>query len=150
VDGARLRDRHTTQDTKKFPPPAGHRIRSTECIDRGWLRVACCKVLMSVVGQTEKKISVRAYVFRFALELGHRSMLRRDPFRPFLADFIEARVRLRERRPIKVCEGSIASVCGVTVVDRAVTQRWQRVGNYAVRFCPIASNCAFCSSLSVA
>src|SRR5450631_1665039 len=33
------------QDTKKFPPlhvnpPAGHRIRSTECIDRGWLRVA--------------------------------------------------------------------------------------------------------------
>src|SRR5260221_4961189 len=53
--GVRPRDRRTTQDTKKFPPlhvnpPAGHRIRSTECIDRGWLRVACCKI--SVVGQT--------------------------------------------------------------------------------------------------
>ena len=35
---------------QQIPPPAGHRIRSTECIDRGWLRVACCKVLMSVVG----------------------------------------------------------------------------------------------------
>src|SRR5260370_16417540 len=54
----------------------------------------------SALGQTEKN-SVRAYVFRFALELGHRSMLRRNPFRPFLADFIEARVRLRERRHIK-------------------------------------------------
>ncbi len=43
----------------------------------------------SALGQTEKN-SVRAYVFRFALELGHRSMLRRNPFRPFLADFIEA------------------------------------------------------------
>jgi hypothetical protein len=74
------------------------------------------------MGQTEKN-SVRAYVFRFALELGHRSMLRRNPFRPFLADFIEARVRLRERRHIKVCEGSIASVAGVTVVDRTVAQR---------------------------
>jgi hypothetical protein len=50
-------------------------------------------------------------------------MLRRNPFRPFLADFIEARVRLRERRHIKVCEGSIASVAGVTVVDRTVAQR---------------------------
>src|SRR5260370_35883880 len=57
------------------------------------------------MGQTEKN-SVRAYVFRFALELGHRSVLRRNPFRPFMADFIEARVRLRERRHIK---GSIAS-----------------------------------------
>jgi hypothetical protein len=76
----------------------------------------------SASGQTEKN-SVRAYVFRFALELGHRSMLRRNPFRPFLADFIEARVRLRERRHIKVCEGSIASVAGVTVVDRTVAQR---------------------------
>jgi hypothetical protein len=38
-------------------------------------------------------------------------MLRRDPFRPFLADFIEARVSLRERRHTKVYEGSIASVC---------------------------------------
>jgi hypothetical protein len=38
---------------------------------------------------------------------------------------------------------------GAAVVDRAVAQRWQRIGNYAVRFCPIASNCAFCSSLSV-
>jgi hypothetical protein len=79
-------------------------------------------MLMSETGQTEKN-SVRAYVFRFALELGHRSMLRRNPFRPFLADFIEARVRLRERRHIKVCEGSIASVAGVTVVDRTVAQR---------------------------
>src|ERR1700686_1975293 len=100
------------------------------------------------MGQTEKN-SVRAYVFCFALELGHRSMLRRNPFRPFLADFIEARVRLRERRHIKVCEGSIASVAGVTVVDRTVAQLRQRTGNYAVRFCPIASNSAFCSSLSV-
>ena len=77
-------------------------------------------------------------------------MLRRNPFRPFRADLIEARVRLRERRHIKVCERSIASVAGVTVVDRAVAQRWQWTKNYAVRFCPIASNCAFCSSLSVA
>jgi hypothetical protein len=29
--------------------PSGHCIRSTECIDRGWLRVACCKVLISVL-----------------------------------------------------------------------------------------------------
>ncbi len=30
-------------------------------------------------------------------------VLRRNPFRPFLADFIETRVRLRERRHIEVC-----------------------------------------------
>jgi hypothetical protein len=28
--------------------------------------------------------------------------------------------------------------------------RWRKIENYAVRFGPIASNCAFCSSLSVA
>jgi len=77
-------------------------------------------------------------------------MLRRNPLRPFRANPIEARVRLRERRHIKVHEGSMAPVAGVTVVDRAVARRWQWTKNYAVRFCPIASNCAFCSSLSVA
>jgi hypothetical protein len=81
--------------------------------------------------QTEKN-SVRANVFRFALELGHRLVLRRNPFRPFLADLIEARIRLGERRHIKVCEGSIASVAGVTVVDRAVAQRWQWMGSVSV------------------
>jgi len=71
-------------------------------------------------------------MFSAQLELGHRLMLRRNPFRPFLADLIEARVRLGERRHIKVCEGSIASVAGVTMVDRALAQRWQWMGNYAV------------------
>src|ERR1700732_4552070 len=42
--------RHQEIPAAACQPPAGHRIRSTECIDRGWLRVACCKVLMSVVG----------------------------------------------------------------------------------------------------
>jgi len=69
-------------------------------------------------------------MFSAQLELGHRLMLRRNPFRPFLADLIEARVRLGERRHIKVCEGSIASVAGVTMVDRALAQRWQWMGNY--------------------
>ena len=44
-------------------PPAGHYIRSTECIDRGWLRVACCKVLMSGLGshfRTSKRPSARS------------------------------------------------------------------------------------------
>ena len=67
-----------------------------------------------------------------------------------VADFMQARVRLGVRRHIKVCEASIASVAGVTVVDLAVAQRRQWMANYAVRFCPIASNCALCSSLSVA
>jgi hypothetical protein len=52
--------------------------------------------------------------------------------------------------PGALCARSIASVAGATVVDRAVAQRWQWMRNYAVRFCPIASNCTFCSSLSVA
>ena len=44
-------------------PPAGHCIRSIECINRGWLRVACCKVLMSVEGvhfRTSKRPSARS------------------------------------------------------------------------------------------
>ena len=48
------------------------------------------------------------------------------------------------------CARSIASVDGERVVAVAVAQSGQRTGNYAVRFCPIASNCVFCSSLSVA
>ena len=58
VHGVRPRDRRTINDAKKFRPlhvpPAGHCIRSTECIDRGWLRVACCKVPMSVEAQEAK------------------------------------------------------------------------------------------------
>ena len=47
VHGVRPRGRRTINVAKKFPrlhvnPRAGHCIRSTECIDRGWLRVACC------------------------------------------------------------------------------------------------------------
>ena len=67
-----------------------------------------------------------------------------------VADFIEAGFASEERRHIKVCEGPISSAADVTVVDRAVARRRQWMANYAVRFCPIASNCAFCSSLSVA
>ncbi|HEY5069108.1 MAG TPA: hypothetical protein VII37_04955 [Candidatus Acidoferrum sp.] len=48
------RDRRNAQDIKKFPPlhvnpPADHRIRSTECIDRGWLRVACLQSRLSFI-----------------------------------------------------------------------------------------------------
>src|SRR6266481_6763538 len=44
--------RHQEIPAAACQPPAGDRIKSTECIDRGWLRVACCKVLMSVVART--------------------------------------------------------------------------------------------------
>jgi hypothetical protein len=33
--------RHQEIPAAAFYPPAGHHIRSTECIDRGWLRVGC-------------------------------------------------------------------------------------------------------------
>jgi hypothetical protein len=53
VHGVRPRDRRTTEDTKKFPPlhvnPERAIVLGQLCIDRSWLRVVCCKVLMSVV-----------------------------------------------------------------------------------------------------
>jgi len=51
---------------------------------------------------------------------------------------------------LRNCCPHLQAATSVTVVDRTVAQRWQKTGNHAVRFCPIASNCAFCSSLSVA
>jgi hypothetical protein len=58
----------------------GHRIRSTECINRGWLRIAYCKVLMSVVRQNRKS-SMRAYVFGFGPNNRHRATRTACPFR---------------------------------------------------------------------
>jgi hypothetical protein len=58
--------------------------------------------------------------------------------------------------PTRSSVSSIANLCCRDRGDVPVLRigPWlsdrNRSGNYAVRFCPIASNCAFCSSLSVA
>lgn len=54
-------------------------------------------------------------------------------------------------RPLLALENAISIYADQTMsFMNAATIAMAKIENYAVRFGPIASNCAFCSSLSVA